>query len=180
MLAALERKLGVIATPADYDPKHFDPIQGLGVATRMARSLIDDATLAGFVFAPVAPDGHVGITPACVNSGLCLYVFRSPSRSKLPDGAPRNGNVERKCKVVVSVELTRMTAQEINTAECASPIGPPPRCTFAQIWARAREHQATEDLAARIAWIATRGWNFAADPQRPESGKPSIDLDDDC
>lgn len=188
MLAALERKLGVISTPADYDPRHFDPIQGLGVATRMARSLIDDATLSGFVFASVGLDGHVSITLACGDSNQCVYVFRSPSRSKLPDGAPRNASIERKCKVIVSVEPTRMTAQEINTTECASPIGPPPRCTFAQIWARAREQQGlapidsiqVPDLAARVGWIATRGWNFVADPKRLGGGKPSIDLDDDC
>jgi serine/threonine protein kinase len=179
-IAAVERSLGMISTPADYDPKHFDPSQHLALATRMARSWIDDATLSSISFVPVESDGRVNVALMC--SGHCSYLFQSPARSTWPEGVPRNVELRRKCEVMVYVEPTRITAQEVNTTNCERPIGPPPRCTFAQVWAKARRRGAPVDLAAEISWSSGKAWRFSMDI-RHEIGShafETLDLADDC
>jgi hypothetical protein len=79
------------------------------LTTRMARSWIDDAVLSTISFQPVMSDGRADVSLSC--SERCYYMFRSPSRSKLPDGVPRN------------VEMR----ESAGCSSASSPRGSPPR-----------------------------------------------------
>jgi len=180
LIAEAERRLGLHVRPADYDPAHFDASKYLVVARDLARSVVDDVELTSINLEPMMPDGTIDLR---MSANYGYYEFRSPNRSKLPEGTAPNVSMRRKCVVMVFVEPTRITAQEINTTECHQLIGPPPRCTFKQLRARVLQLGAPADLAGKVTWSVKHGWDFSTDlgqPLRNGERRFQVSLLDNC
>jgi len=147
--------------PADYDPRHFDPVSYLPTATALAQQLAPDAHLTRFEFDPVYPDGHVDLTAKSARDHE--YDFRSPSRSAHPADVPRNVAVDRPCMIHVEVTASGATATLRNNDTCNAKLVHAPRCHLPSIWKQAITSGIASDLVARIAWLSDEQWFFDAD-----------------
>lgn len=165
--------IGNLALPADYNAKRFDPVAYLPKATALAQRLLPDAKLTTFEFDPVYPDGHVDLT---FDGRDRQYEFRSPARSGLPAGHPKNVPLERACRVMVEVTPREVTARVVTSDSCNAVLVKLPRCSFAQVWAKARAKGIPDDLVARIGWLFDSAWFF--DTSLGGSGGISTFVDD--
>jgi hypothetical protein len=150
----------VIDRPADYDPKHFDPVAYLPKAQRLARELLPDARLTSFEFDPVFPDGHVDLT---LDGRDRAYEFRSADRSVFPAGRPRNMPIDRKCRVSVELGVRTISARVLSSDSCDARQVRAPRCSFASVWKQALAKGVPSDVVARIGWLFDESWFFDID-----------------
>src|SRR5262245_48245693 len=165
-----------LARPADYNPKRFDPIAYLPKAEALARQLLDDAQLTSFEFDPVYPDGHVELSGRDHE-----YDFRSPSKSGRPAGTPKNVKLDQACRVHVEVTPTQIVAELRTSETCTERIVRKPRCTFAQLWARAKaDHKVDNDMVVRIGWLYDEKWFFDTDPDTIGHGGGVNSFEDKC
>jgi len=164
-----------LVRPADYDAKHFDPVAYLPRATWLAQQLIPDAKLTTFEFDPVFSDGNVDLTRSGRDR---TYEFRSPSMSKLPPGHPRNMPLERRCRVSIELAAKQITARVLTSDDCKAPLVRIPRCSFAQVWAKAKKAGVPGDVASRIGWLSDNTWFF--DTGLDGEGGGVSTLQDDC
>lgn len=149
-----------IDRPADYDPKHFDPVAYLPKAQRLARELLPDARLTSFEFDPVFPDGHVDLT---LDGRDRSYEFRSPDRSVFPAGRPRNLPIDRRCRVSVELGVRSISARVLSSDSCDARLVRAPRCGFASVWNQALAKGIPNDVVARIGWLFDESWFFDID-----------------
>jgi hypothetical protein len=149
-----------IDRPADYDPKHFDPVAYLPKAQRLARELLPDARLTSFEFDPVFPDGHVDLT---LDGRDRAYEFRSADRSVFPAGRPRNMPIDRKCRVSVELGVRTISARVLTSDSCDARFVRAPRCSFASVWHQALAKGIPSDVVARIGWLFDESWFFDID-----------------
>jgi len=149
-----------ISRPADYDPRHFDPVAYLPKAQKLARELLPDAQLTSFEFDPVFSDGHVDLTQ---DGRDREYEFRSPERSAFPAGRPRNMPIDRKCRVHVEVGVRSISARVLTSDSCDARLVKAPHCSLASVWKRALAQGTPGDLVARIAWLHDESWFFDID-----------------
>jgi hypothetical protein len=149
-----------ITRPADYDPKHFDPVAYLPKAQRLARELLPDARLTSFEFDPVFADGHVDLT---LDGRDRAYEFRSADRSVFPAGRPRNMPIDRKCRVSVELGVRQVSARVLTSDACDARLVRAPRCSFASVWKQALARGIPGDLVARIGWLFDESWFFDID-----------------
>jgi hypothetical protein len=150
----------VIDRPADYDPKHFDPVAYLPKAQRLARELLPDARLTSFEFDPVFPDGHVDLT---LDGRDRAYEFRSADRSVFPAGRPRNMPIDRKCRVSIELGVRTISARVLTSDSCDARLVRAPRCSFASVWKQALAKGVPSDVVARIGWLFDESWFFDID-----------------
>lgn len=146
-----------ISKPADYDPKHFDPVAYLPKAEALAQQLIPDAKLTMFEFDPVYSDGHLDLT---VDGSDREYRFRSVKMSERPAGVPRNAIVERACMVYVEVGTHEITARIRTSEDCDARLVPHPKCRFTGLWKQALAQGVASDNVARIGWMSDAKWFF--------------------
>jgi tRNA A-37 threonylcarbamoyl transferase component Bud32 len=146
--------------PADYDPKHFDPVAYLPKAQRLARELVPDAQLTSFEFDPVFADGHVDLT---LESRDHSYDFRSPQRSGFPAGRPRNMPIDRPCRISVDIGVSSVSARVLNSDSCDEKLVRAPHCRFAAVWKQALAGGTPSDVVARIGWLRDESWFFDID-----------------
>ncbi len=166
----------VTSAVADYDPKHFDPVAYLPKAEVFARSLMPDAHLTSFEFDPVYADGHVDITSGHSHE----YRFRSPSQSKRPPDLPSNVAVELTCMIYVELFATKVEATIHANDKCNQRLIRHPRCTFAQLWAKAAaDHLVSGNMVVRIGWLFDEKWFFDTDPDMLGKGGVNT-LEDAC
>jgi serine/threonine protein kinase len=149
-----------VSQPADYDPKRFDPVGYLPKALALARQLAPDARLTSFEFDPVFADGRVDLTTKGRDRE---YIFRSPARSALPLGHPRNVPLDRPCVIVVDVGAQQITATVRESEDCDARFVRHPKCRFAGVWKQALAAGIGNDLAARIGWLHDEQWFFDTD-----------------
>ncbi len=160
------KRFGLTVHPARYDASRFAPSQYFATARKLARDAVADAELVGAMFSPVSHDGTVDLNLAAkidgcsgvLDCGHNFYAFRSPSRSKLPDGAPSNAQPPRECAVIVFIREADVAVRLLITSQCQDALAPPPRCTLAKIWAAAEARGAPAELAARMTWSPPEGW----------------------
>jgi len=146
--------------PADYDPKHFDPVAYLPKAQRLARALVPDAQLTSFEFDPVFADGHVDLT---LDGRDRSYDFRSPQRSGFPAGRPRNMPIDRPCRISVDIGVSSVSARVLNSDSCDEKLVRTPHCRFAAVWKQALAGGTPSDVVARIGWLRDESWFFDID-----------------
>ena len=149
-----------LTRPADYDPRHFDPVAYLPKAQKLARELLPDAQLTSFEFDPVFSDGHIDLT---VEGRDREYEFRSPERSAFPAGRPRNLPLDRKCRVHVEIGVHSVSARVLTSDSCDARLVHPPRCSLASVWKHALAQGTAADLVARIGWLHDETWFFDTD-----------------
>jgi serine/threonine protein kinase len=138
-----------------YDPLRFNYQAFLAQATTIARGEAADARLLSFEVGGVAPDGRANI--ARDNAGA---EFRFKTDKPFDEG----------CVIVVQVFARKIETYFHDPAICGTPIGQP-RCTFSQVWDRARAH-GTKSASARLSYNAN-GWVFGATDL-------NYSIDDDC
>jgi hypothetical protein len=161
-----------ITRPADYNPKQFEPVQYLPKAQKLARMLVPDAELTTFEFDPVLSSGYVDLTRKGRDRE---YEFRSPARSVLPKGHPRNVPLDRACRISVEVGATEITATVLDDDECDNKLPRAPRCTFVQVRSKARAAGVADDLHARVGWMSDGTWFFDTDFAGNGGGQTSVD-----
>jgi hypothetical protein len=149
-----------VTAPADFDPKHFDPVAYLPKALALAQKLAPDAQLTQFEFDPVFPDGRVDLTMEGRDRD---YNFRSPARSAHPADVPKNIAVDRPCMIHVEVSARQVTATLRQSDSCDAHLVHPPRCHYAGVWKQASAAGAPGDVVARIGWLFDEKWFFDTD-----------------
>jgi hypothetical protein len=147
-----------------------------------------DAELFSATFMPVLRDGAVDLAmspriencPGVVDcGGVNFYGFRSPSRSKRPAGIGSDARTPRECAIMVFIHTTAIAVQTLTSKGCEDKVGPPPRCTLAQVWTAAVALGVPSDAAARISWSPEDGWTFAVRLSR-DGPELQRSLPDDC
>jgi len=146
--------------PIDYNPKKFDGAAYAPKALALARRIFSDAKLARYDIANVYPSGlaDLGLT-----DDQTTYWFRSPSRSARPAGVPKNIEVEIECYVEVEVSPRAITvrARDISVDnDCQWKLRELPKCTMADVWARAKDEGAALDTVAKVAFLSDGEWFF--------------------
>jgi len=149
-----------VTAPADFDPKHFDPVAYLPKALALAQKLAPDAQLTQFEFDPVFPDGRVDLT---MDGRDREYNFRSPARSPHPSDVPKNIAVDRPCMIHVEVSARQVTATIRRSDSCDAHLVHAPRCHYAGVWKQASAAGAPGDVVARIGWLFDEKWFFDTD-----------------
>ena len=149
-----------VTWPADYDPKHFDPVGYLGRAEAIAQQLLPDAKLTSFEFDPVWPDGHMDLTASGRDRE---FEFRSPSASKRPADVPKNVAYDRACMVHLEITPSGVEAEVRTSETCDAPLVRRPRCHFSGVWQQAIAAGTGRDVVARIAWLKDEQWFFDTD-----------------
>jgi hypothetical protein len=143
-----------ISQPRDYDPRRFDALAYLAKAQSLARQLAPDAALTQFDVDGVGADGRADLT---LSSDFdATYEFRSPAASRRPD-VPRGVEVEIPCMVYVVADRARVEAYVVTRDACREPLRPRPRCTLAQVWARALSGRAPAGSVAQLDYLWD-GW----------------------
>jgi serine/threonine protein kinase len=165
-----------ISVPADYDPKHFDPMAYLPKAVAMAQKLYPDAKLTRFDFVPVRSTGVVDLT---MKDAQGSYWFRSALHSKRPTDVPRNVPVDRPCMIYVELEAKRITARIVTNDECSDRLVRMPRCKFAEVWAQALAAGVPKDFVAKVSWLYDEKWFFDADLANNGDGE-TTSFEDRC
>jgi len=146
--------------PIDYDPKRFDGSAYAAKALALARTIYPDA---GFVDLQVNNVFPSGLSDLSLGDDFASsYTFRSPSHSARPAGVPKNVNAEVTCYIGISVGVRRMLVSVASPTEgnCSRPIRSLPKCTLAQVWARAKAAGADPDTVAKITFLDDGEWVF--------------------
>jgi hypothetical protein len=165
-----------LTKPADYDPKHFDPVAYVGTAEAFAQKLLPDAKLTRFEFDPVGPDGHVDLTAAGRDRE---YEFRSVAASARPADVPKNIEAERGCIVHVEVSPSGVTAEIRKRSKCDERLVRRPSCHLPGVWKQALAAGVGRDVVARIAWLSDEKWFFDTD-LGGEGGGTTTSFPDAC
>jgi serine/threonine protein kinase len=106
-----------------YNATNFDYRAFLPHATKLARAELADARLIGFHVSGVAPDGKANIAR---NDRGAEFRFASANP------------VEEGCHVIIEVHQKAIETYIQNAAICTAKALALPKCTFAQIWDKAR------------------------------------------
>ncbi len=142
--------LEVYADAHDFDPHHFDPVAYLPNAKALARKIVPDVELAELESPHVMASGL--LPPGRFVSELAKYRFVSPARAKT------DHDTRQLHPCVIDVEVDHRRARAVyNTDELCTAVEAAPRCTAAQIWAKAiadgiPSNQVAELIYARGAW----------------------------
>lgn len=150
--------------PIDYNPKRFDGGAYARKALALARQIYPDARFVRLDIANVYPSGlaDLGLT-----DDDTTYWFRSPSRSARPAGIPKNLEVDIHCYVEVAagVKEIRVRARDLSPIDsnCKWPLRELPRCSTAQVWAKAKAEGADLDTIAKVAFLEDGKWFFDND-----------------
>ena len=133
-------------------------------ALALAREIYSDAKLVRFDIANVYPSGLADLGLTDTDS---TYWFRSPSRSARPAGIPKNLPVDIDCyvEVEVGVKQIRVWARDMSPIDsnCKWPLREIPRCSTAQVWAKAKAEGADVDTIAKVAFLEDGKWFFDND-----------------
>ena len=164
--------------PIDYDPKRFDVSAYAPRALAIARAIYPDAGFVDLHAANVFPSGRTDL--GLGDDFSTSFSFRSPAHSARPAGVPKNLAVEILCYVHVTVGVRKiqvLTAASALDPNCRAQIRGLPRCTLAEVWARARETGADPETVAKIAFLDDGRWFFDTDFAKPGG---TAEFSDDC
>jgi serine/threonine-protein kinase len=161
--------------PADYNARAFDALAYLPKAQALAKKLVDDARLTTFSVEWARADGKADLA---LPEAEAEYVFRSPSRSKLPANHPKNLPLERPCVVHVDVTRTKVTAYVVTTDDCDDNFVRVPRCNLADVWKQAKLMSFGGEVA-KISWLFDEAWYFDSDLANDGKGDSST-IQDVC
>jgi len=164
-----------LSQPADFNGRAFDPTSYLPKAQALAKKLVDDARLTTFSVEWARPDGKVDLA---IPEAEVEYVFRSPARSKLPAGHPKNLPLERPCMIHVDVSRAKVSAYVVTTDDCDDNLVRPPRCNLADVWKQAKLMSFGGEVA-KISWLFDEAWYFDSDLKNDGSGDSST-ISDVC
>jgi serine/threonine-protein kinase len=159
------------------DPAHFDGLDFLAEATRLARAQYADAELTMMYLPNVRPDGLSDFTATSYT--VAQYHFRSPQASARGD---RPIGAELPCLVqIFATTYAGIRLEPRNDARCDNPIVGPPRCTPQKVWAKARAAGAPENAIATIIFTMNtstnkKNWIFMIGTD----GSTSKFIADDC
>jgi hypothetical protein len=167
-----------ISAPLAVRGGAFDPLRALTQAEAMARKLMPDAMLIGLDVDQARPDGMALVR---ADSGAS-YRFRSLIRSKRPPGAARNEEIDIPCMVHVVAEAGRLVAGPVTDEECDDRKLARPRCTIAEVWARARAQGAprTGDWVGRVSLLRDGWFIDIAGAGPPPTDDFTLSVPDDC
>jgi len=139
----------------NYNAMSFDFKAFLPQATARARAEAADAKLISFHVAGVAPDGKANIAR---DNDEATFSFTTAKP------------IEEGCVIVVHVYPKRIETYFQSPVVCGTPI-PLPRCSFAQVWEKARA-LGSQSVSARLSFDSN-GWLFSATDL-------ARSIDDDC
>ena len=131
----------------EFDAKRFDIIGFLPHAETLARKFYRDAAFVRLDARGVSAQGLVDLTQP---SGHATYKFRSPLRSQPPANHPGSTVFRSNCIVQFTVDKNGITSRVPESSNCNLPILARPRCSPAQIWAKAAQHGARTDRLATL------------------------------
>ncbi len=157
-------------TPSPEAGELFDVSVGYGQALAMARRTFPDAELLRIEAQYVDEQGRAHFK----YNGEVRYRFRSPSRAAAPPppnseplGAPQTRR-RPFCRLSVYAykdHALRVSNGNDGDTDCGGESIPPPRCTVAAVWARARAQGAPGGAIAEID-LDGRGWRLAVNSDR--------------
>jgi outer membrane biosynthesis protein TonB len=167
--------------PAGFDPTKVATAKYLPFALAEARKIAPDAVLFRIDATGVFPDATANFT--LVNHGVLDYRFISPSRSTRDPSLPRGAKQpEARCMFRIMIDKDGPLALPMSGWDChkEKQLGPP-RCSFAQVWNKARAKGAPDNALAQLGYRAASGgkptWYFRIDD---DEGKFSVIFPDDC
>jgi hypothetical protein len=128
---------GVKPSPitGDLDQKLIDVQKFLPKATELAQKQYPDAILVAIDAIGVTPGGVVDVSKP---SNHVLYRFRSPKHSVPPPDHPSNVAFESECIVYVMARAGSLNSF-VTRWQCDLPLLGPPKCSFADVWAKAQK-----------------------------------------
>lgn len=150
--------------PADYDATKFDASAYAPKALALARTLLADAGFVRFDVHYVFPSGKADLTKSDSDTS---YLFRSPSHSARPAGLPSNVDAEIACYVEVTIgvhEVEVRVRDNSSDAACRWPIRGLPRCSLAQVWAKAQADGVPGDAIAKVGFLEDGTFMFDGAP----------------
>jgi hypothetical protein len=133
----------------EFDAKRFDIIRFLPRAETLARKFYRDAAFVRLDARGVTAQGLVDLTQRL---GHATYRFRSPMRSQPPANHPGSTVFRSNCIVHVTVDKNGITSSVPESSSCILPLLAKPRCSPAQIWAKAAQHGARTDRLATLSF----------------------------
>jgi hypothetical protein len=139
------------------DPKNFDVTGFIPRATAIARDAYDDAVLVRIDVKGVRVDGTADLVLA---EGDALYRFQSPKRSVPEKGRPLGAPARHhECIYYVSVEASGQVRAHPVDWECDYPLIGAPKCSAAEVWAKAKRMGApsTNAIAELGYWADDHG-----------------------
>ena len=136
---------------ATYDPRHFDTNAFYPTALAQARSILSDAELSVFSVKGVTSDGRIDLTASRTSSVSAMLIFRSPSAAVAkPPSGPSNLPFKRVCNVVAMPGVASYQIVAAPSELCTPTSLTAPRCTLAQVMAKAKDQGVAADLAATL------------------------------
>jgi serine/threonine protein kinase len=153
--------------PADYDPKHFDPVAYLPRARALAKKLMPDAELIELEFYPVHADGSVDLTARTFEGD---FRFRSKAASVLPPGTAPNEDVDIPCLVFVEPGPREAVATVHDSMKnCKERLIRAPHCSMASVWKQELALGVPGDFVAKIGWLFDETWFFDVNDATPKA-----------
>ncbi len=138
---------------AGIDLRRVDVQAHLPKALAIAQEAFPDAQLLRIDAVGLRSDGTVDVTAS--TSNFVLYRFRSPSRSQPPPGHPQNVEFRGPCTYYVGVYPTGAMTHVVDSQSCSEPLLPLPRCTVAEVWAKAvARGAATGNVVGQVGYWA--------------------------
>jgi hypothetical protein len=163
--------------PADYDPKHFDPVAYLPKARALAKKLMPDAELIELELYPVHSDGTVDLTARTFEGD---FRFRSKAASAPPPGTAPNEDVDIPCLVFVEPGPREVIATIHDSMKnCKERLIRAPHCSMASVWKQALGLGVPSNFVAKIGWLFDEKWFFDTDLAGDGKGT-TTSLSDQC
>jgi len=153
--------------PADYDPKHFDPVAYLPKARALARKLMPDAELIELEFYPVRSDGGVDLTARNADGD---FRFRSRAASVPPPGTAPNEDVDIPCLVFVEPGPREVIATIHDSMKlCKERLIRAPHCSMASVWKQELALGVPASFVAKVGWLFDETWFFDVNDASPKA-----------
>jgi serine/threonine protein kinase len=133
----------------EYDAQRFDVIGFLPRAETLAKKFYRDAVFVRLDARGVTAQGLFDVTQ---RSASATYQFRSPKRSQPPASHPGNTLFKSNCVVHVTVDKDGITSRVPESSSCDVPLLAKPRCSPAQVWAKAAERGAQTNRLATLSF----------------------------
>ncbi|CAN5888969.1 hypothetical protein BH11MYX2_BH11MYX2_16420 [soil metagenome] len=132
--------------PAPPSPAAFDVSAFSVEAERQAKELMPDAQLTLVDANGIRSDGTVDLT---LKQGTVAFMYWTPTMKKRPPTLAANQDYRAEC--VIMIDITATQVQAIRTSNlCDKQTPVMPRCSFKQLWDRARAKGADPKYAAHI------------------------------
>lgn len=158
--------------------KSFDVIAYLPFAKEQVATKLAGAGITALYVPYVRADGRADFS---LGDHSAYVQWRSPAASRPPEGTPLGVDVRVRCKLHVNISPTTTyepSLSEDSISQCRDAILREPRCTPAEIWARAIAEGAPKEAVADLRYHADWDQRDRGDPDTPRRGVWSLHIDD--